>query len=117
MQLAPDLADRVFVLHDGKELAVGAPDDVLSDPRVVQAYIGAQHKVRFMKIDVSRMRSTPEGYFTTRWGQPEYTDWIDETNSWKEACYIGDWSFLWERRFEGQDALKLFSDISVNSFT
>ena len=41
---------------------------------------------------------------------------IDETNSWKEACYIGDWSFLWERWFEGPDALKLFSDISVNSF-
>jgi vanillate/3-O-methylgallate O-demethylase len=69
-----------------------------------------------MKIDISRMRSTPEGHFTTRWGLPEYTDWIDETNSWKEACYIGDWSFLWERWFEGPDALKLFSDISVNSF-
>ena len=69
-----------------------------------------------MKIDISRMRSTPEGHFTTRWGLPEYTDWIDETNSWKEACYIGGWSFLWERWFEGPDALKLFSDISVNSF-
>jgi vanillate/3-O-methylgallate O-demethylase len=70
-----------------------------------------------MKVDISRMRSTPEGHFTSRWGLPEYTDWIDETNSWKESCYIGDWSFLWERRFEGPDALKLFSDISVNSFT
>jgi vanillate/3-O-methylgallate O-demethylase len=69
-----------------------------------------------MKIDVSRMRSTPEGHFTTRWGLPEYTDWIDETNSWKHSCYIGDWSFLWERRFEGPDVLRLFSDISVNSF-
>ena len=36
--------------------------------------------------------------------------------SWKETCYIGDWSFLWERRFRGRDVLKLFSDISVNSF-
>jgi vanillate/3-O-methylgallate O-demethylase len=36
--------------------------------------------------------------------------------SWKEACYIGDWSFLWERRFKGPDAIRLFSDISVNSF-
>lgn len=69
-----------------------------------------------MKIDVSRLRSPPEGYFTTRWGLPEYTNWIDETNSWKESCYIGDWSFLWERRFDGRDVLKLFSDISVNSF-
>jgi branched-chain amino acid transport system ATP-binding protein len=35
-----DLADRVFVLHYGKELATGSPQEVLSDPRVVRAYIG-----------------------------------------------------------------------------
>lgn len=62
------------------------------------------------------MRRTPEGYFTSRWGLPEYTDWIDESMSWKETCAIGDWSFLWERRFKGPDVLKLFSDTSVNSF-
>jgi vanillate/3-O-methylgallate O-demethylase len=62
------------------------------------------------------MRRTPEGHFTSRWGLPEYTDWIDESMSWKETCYIGDWSFLWERRFRGPDVLKLFSDVSVNSF-
>ena len=54
-----------------------------------------------MTIDVRTMRSTPPGYFTVRWGLPEYTDWIDESMSWKETCYIGDWSFLWERRFRG----------------
>ena len=69
-----------------------------------------------MSIDVKKMRTTPPGYFTVRWGLPEYTDWIDETNSWKETCYIGDWSFLWERRFKGPGVLKLFSDIAVNSF-
>jgi branched-chain amino acid transport system ATP-binding protein len=40
MQLVRDLADRVFVLHYGKELATGSPQQVLSDPRVVEAYIG-----------------------------------------------------------------------------
>jgi len=70
-----------------------------------------------MSIDVQSMRKPPAGYFTVRWGLPEYTDWIDESNSWKESCYIGDWSFLWERRFKGPGVLKLFSDISVNSFT
>ncbi len=69
-----------------------------------------------MTITPASLRRTPEGYFNVRFGKPEYTDWIDESLSWKEACYIGDWSFLWERRFFGQDALKLFSDISVNSF-
>ncbi|MFZ2997557.1 hypothetical protein [Sphingobium sp.] len=62
------------------------------------------------------MRKTPEGYFTTRWGLAEYTDWIDESMSWKDNCYIGDWSFLWQRRYKGTDVLKLFSDFSVNSF-
>jgi vanillate/3-O-methylgallate O-demethylase len=69
-----------------------------------------------MTTDIAAMRTTPPGYFTSRWGLPEYSDWRDESMSWKEACYIGDWSFLWERRFKGPDAIKLFSDISVNSF-
>lgn len=65
---------------------------------------------------MSKFRKPGEGYFTVRWGLPEYTDWMDESMSWKKTCYIGDWTFLWERRFKGPDAIKLFSDISVNSF-
>ena len=41
MQLVRDLADRVFVLHYGSELSSGPPEQVLSDPRVIKAYIGA----------------------------------------------------------------------------
>jgi len=40
MQLVRDLADKVLVLHYGKELASGVPDQVLSDPKVIEAYIG-----------------------------------------------------------------------------
>jgi hypothetical protein len=58
-----------------------------------------------MTITVNAMRTIPEGDFTTRWGLPEYTDWIDESLSWKETCYIGDWPFLWERR-ETDDSCK-----------
>jgi len=67
-------------------------------------------------MSIQDMRKTPEGHFTSRFGKPEYTDWQDESMSWKETCYIGDWSFLWERRFRGPDVLKLFSDVSVNNF-
>lgn len=66
-------------------------------------------------MNVDDLRVTPEGYFTTRWGLPEYTDWIDESMSWKQTCSIGDWSFLWERRFTGPDAMRLLSDTSINS--
>jgi ABC-type branched-subunit amino acid transport system ATPase component len=38
MQLVRDLADNVLALH--YELAFGSPDQVLSDPEVVEAYIG-----------------------------------------------------------------------------
>ena len=64
---------------------------------------------------VESMRTTPVGYAWSRFGQPEYTDWLDESRSWKETCYIGDWSFLWQHRFTGPDALRLLSDFTVNS--
>ena len=46
----------------------------------------------------------------------EYTDWIDESMSWKDALYIGDWSPLGKFRVTGPDALTFFSSIAVNSF-
>jgi vanillate/3-O-methylgallate O-demethylase len=69
-----------------------------------------------MTMTIEEMRSVLPGYYNIRFGEPEYTDWMDESMSWKETCYIGDWSFLWQRWFRGPDVLKLFSDISVNSF-
>ncbi|WP_123670678.1 aminomethyltransferase family protein [Actinocorallia herbida] len=62
------------------------------------------------------MRTAPEGYAWSRFGQPEYTDWLDESLSWKNTCYIGDWSFLWQHRITGPDALTMLGDITVNSF-
>ena len=70
-----------------------------------------------MKPSVTSMRTTPPGYFNVRWGLPEYTDWLDESASWKEAAYIGDWSFLWQRRIMGPDALRLIADVTVNSYS
>jgi glycine cleavage system aminomethyltransferase T len=46
----------------------------------------------------------------------EYTDFIDESMSWKQTCYIGDWSPLWKLMVTGRDAIRFFADISVNSF-
>jgi branched-chain amino acid transport system ATP-binding protein len=40
MELVLDLADRVTVLNFGEKLAEGAPDAVLRDPAVAEAYLG-----------------------------------------------------------------------------
>lgn len=70
-----------------------------------------------MTFTVDTMRTAPEIYAWSRFGQPEYTTWLDESLSWKEHVYIGDWSFLWQHWFRGPDVLKLFADYSVNDYT
>ncbi|MFC1860782.1 hypothetical protein ACFLYL_00675 [Chloroflexota bacterium] len=52
-------------------------------------------------------------YFLFPW---EYTNWIDECMSWKEACYLGDWSILYKAFLRGPDALKFLSYASVNGY-
>ncbi|WP_220187138.1 hypothetical protein [Pseudonocardia pini] len=69
-----------------------------------------------MSFTVSGMRTPPATYAWSRFGAPEYTDWLDESLSWKNTCYIGDWSFLWQHRISGPDALRLMADHSVNTF-
>lgn len=54
--------------------------------------------------------------FLTNYEAAEYTGWVDESVSWKKTCYIGDWSPLLKILVSGPDALRFFSDISVNSF-
>lgn len=41
MQFVMNLSDRVVVLDYGRKLAEGAPDDILADERVLNAYLGA----------------------------------------------------------------------------
>jgi branched-chain amino acid transport system ATP-binding protein len=45
MQMVADLADRIHVLDYGRTLAEGAPDEVLSNERVVAAYMGRASRV------------------------------------------------------------------------
>ena len=41
MQMVADLADRIHVLDYGRTLASGRPEQVLTNPAVIAAYLGA----------------------------------------------------------------------------
>ena len=47
----------------------------------------------------------------------EFTNWRDEQRAWRESCALFDQSHhMTDLYVEGPDALKLFSDLGVNSF-
>jgi len=46
MQMVADLADRIHVLNYGRTLASGPPDSVLSDHKVIEAYLGRGQSAR-----------------------------------------------------------------------
>lgn len=45
MSLVMSISDRICVLHHGRQLAVGSPKDIQSNPEVIKAYLGGGGKV------------------------------------------------------------------------
>ena len=46
MKVIVSVSDTVLVMHEGKELTRGDPHEVMSDPRVIEAYLGERYARR-----------------------------------------------------------------------
>src|SRR5262245_10262925 len=66
---------------------------------------------------VELLRNSQIGPYAFPVVRSEFTNWRDEQRSWRETCALFDQSHhMTDIYVEGPDALRLFSDLGVNSF-
>jgi vanillate/3-O-methylgallate O-demethylase len=66
---------------------------------------------------VELLRNSQIGPYAFPVVRHEFTNWRDEQRSWRETCALFDQSHhMTDLYVKGPDALKLFSDLGVNSF-
>ena len=51
MDMVRDISDWVLVMAQGKLIAEGPPDAVMSDTRVIDAYLGAHHDQTLLEVE------------------------------------------------------------------
>ena len=59
MDMVRDISDRVIVMAAGKVVSQGTPDEVMSDPAVIDAYLGAHHDSD-LSLDAEKARLEAE---------------------------------------------------------
>ena len=66
---------------------------------------------------VNMLRNSQIGPYAFPVVRSEFSNWRDEQRAWKETCALLDQSHhMTDLYVEGPDALKVFSDLAVNSF-
>jgi vanillate/3-O-methylgallate O-demethylase len=66
---------------------------------------------------VELLRNSQIGPYAFPVVRAEFTNWRDEQRSWRETCALFDQSHhMTDLYVEGPDALRIFSDLGVNSF-
>jgi len=73
--------------------------------------------LRSVASPVDLLRNSQIGPYAFPVVRHEFTNWRDEQRSWRETCALFDQSHhMTDLYVKGPDALKLFSDLAVNSF-
>src|SRR5687767_4678605 len=81
------------------------------------SYKNLEEALQTVGSPVKLLRNSQIGPYAFPVVRHEFTNWRDEQRAWKETCALFDQSHhMTDLHVEGSDALKLFSDLGVNSF-
>jgi len=81
------------------------------------SYRNLEDAIQAAGSPVKLLRNSQIGPYAFPVVQHEFTNWRDEQRSWRETCALFDQSHhMTDLYVEGPDALKVFSDLGVNSF-
>ncbi len=81
------------------------------------AYKNLEEALQAAGNPVKMLRNSQIGPYAFPVVKHEFTNWRDEQSSWRNGCALFDQSHhMTDLYVEGPDALKVFSDLGVNSF-
>ena len=81
------------------------------------AHKNLEEAIRAAKSPVKMLRDSQIGPYAFPVVPSEFTNWRDEQRSWRETCALFDQSHhMTDLYVSGPDALKVLSDLGVNSF-
>jgi vanillate/3-O-methylgallate O-demethylase len=81
------------------------------------AYKNLEEAIQASGNPVKMLRNSQIGAYVYPVVAPEFSNWRDEQRAWRETCVLFDQSHHMVNLFiNGKDALKLVSDLAINSF-
>src|ERR1700722_10982508 len=117
-----DRRTKVNVISEVVTEGLGTPAGILALPGVVStgaamSYQSLEEMLQTVGNPVKLLRNSQIGPYAFPVVRPEFSNWRDEQRAWKETCALFDQSHhMTDLYVEGPDALKLFSDLGINSF-
>jgi branched-chain amino acid transport system ATP-binding protein len=90
MRAITGVSDRILVLHHGRKIAEDVPDAVLSNPRVVEAYLGERYARQRAAQQQARLAQQVGGTASSTDEATDTTDTTDTTDAHGEADGSGE---------------------------